>query len=311
MSPSASIGWRFVADRVARMSVPILFGAALLGKLRWFLDHPETLFGDARLYFRATQAWLAGGDPWSAHDDFGVLFAAPPPALLLSLPIQPFGETAAVAFWVIAGMLGMAAAIRHYNLPWWWIAFPPFIEGLLPASPDPALLGALVLGGGAVAAYVKWYAIPAMMGEGRWRALVIAAALGVVSVPFLPWGEFLSRFSAIQAVYDQQTPDALPWTMTVLLAVAVISLGRVGLLLATPALWPTPQPHYGIFSLAIIGRSRLLAAAFAIPGAAPWGILLYASIAAARRQTHRIGPATALNRVLGRIGSERHGLSDR
>ena len=280
--------WRIIVDRVTAVAVPVIFGLALIPQVRWFAEHPETLFGDARLYFRATQAWLTNGDPWSAQDSVGVLFAAPPPALLLNLPLQPLGEDGAVAFWVVAGLLGMAMAIRYYRLPWWWMAFPPFVEGMLPASPDSALLGAMVLGGGALAAAIKWYSVPAMIGEGRWRAALGGALLILISFPFLPWGDYLSRLSHIRETYDQQTPDPLPLIVWLLLLVAILSLGRKGLLLATPAIWPTPQPHYAIFSLAAIRKSRLLAIGFALPGAVPITIILYAILTAARRLAPRL-----------------------
>ncbi|MEP7340720.1 MAG: hypothetical protein ABI977_23520, partial [Acidobacteriota bacterium] len=71
-----------------------------------YANNPELLFGDTRIYFRATEAWLAGGNPWLVANG-GTYFAAPPPALLLTLPLVPFGEDAAVVMLAMANVIAI------------------------------------------------------------------------------------------------------------------------------------------------------------------------------------------------------------
>ena len=61
--------------------VPLIFGLDLALRLWFVIIYPARMLGDARVYYRATDAWIHGGDPWLAHTDLGMTFAAPPPAL--------------------------------------------------------------------------------------------------------------------------------------------------------------------------------------------------------------------------------------
>ena len=264
--------------------VPLIFGLDLALRLWFVIIYPARMLGDARVYYRATDAWIHGGDPWLAHTDLGMTFAAPPPALLLNLPLIPFGETTAMAVWPIAGLAGAIVAIRHYKLPWWWLAFPPFVEAMTAGSPDLALLGTLVLGGGALTAIAKPYAIPAMLGEARWGALLTAVAVGLVTAPLLPWGRFIAEWPQIsRALTTQYLGLPLSPLVELVVLVALLSLGRVGVLMATPALWPRAQMHYAMFSLGAARSSRILTVAMSFPGTAPIGVLVVATISLVKR----------------------------
>jgi hypothetical protein len=265
--------------------VPTIFGLDLALRVWLVLTYPGRMLGDASVYFRATDAWIHGGDPWLVHNDFGVMFAAPPTSLLLSLPLIPFGETAAMAFWPMAGLAGAIVAIRHYGLPWWWLAFPPFVEAMTAGSPDLVLLGAIILGGGALTAAAKPYAIPAMLGEARWRAIVIGGAIGLATFPLLPWGRFVAEWPQISQALGAQSLSVTLWPpLELLVLIAVLSLGRKGLLVATPALWPGAQMHYAMFSLEAARSSRILTVAMSFPGTAPIGVLVVAAISRAKRR---------------------------
>lgn len=271
------LDWRFVLTTLQRLLVPLLFAWVLLVRLKLGIDRPEALFQDSGLYYRATEAWVHGGDPWLVRNDVGTLFAAPPPALLINLPLLPFGERAASFFWPIAGILGMVLAIRHYRLPWWWLAFPPLAEGFLAGSPDVALLALMVLGGGSVTALVKPYAIPGMLAEARWRAILGAIGLGLVTLPVLPWEKFLADWPWISEVLKaQELSGPLPGPIAFVVLMATLSLGRLGVGAATPALWPNTQPHYGLFSLQSARSSPLIAVALCFPGPVAISIALLA-----------------------------------
>lgn len=272
------IDWRYVGDQALTIAVPVVFVLAAFWRIRFFATYPWILGVDSRLYYHATATWLAGGDPWSVRE-LGVFFAAPPPALLLSLPLQLVGPDFAAFFWPFAGLLGMIAAIRHYRLPIWWILFPPFLEGVLPGSADPALLGAVILGAGSLAAVTKPYAVPGMLAERRYRAVAVGVLILFATFAVLPWGTFFARLPSISASLASQTlAQPTPAALVVTVAIALVSLRQRGLSLLTPALWPSPQPHYALFSLDVIRTSRVLAIGFAIPGATPIVILLYAFI---------------------------------
>lgn len=129
---------------------------------------------DSQLYFRATAAWLNGEDPWATKTPSGIPFAGPPTALLLNLPLIPFGVGVAAPFWAVAGLAGWLVTVRRLHLGPLWILFLPFLEGWFAGSPDPALMGLVVVGGGAIAAAAKPYSVPAMIAD---RTLPRVAAL--------------------------------------------------------------------------------------------------------------------------------------
>ena len=240
------------------------------------------LFSDAALYFEATRVWLAGGDPWTVQLLNSPRFAAPPPVLLLNVPLLPFGQQAAVAFWVIADIAGWAAIIWRLRLGPWWVLFPPFLEGFFPASPDIALAGLVVVSGGAIAAMTKPYSIPSLIADRRWAALAIAAFAVVVTIPILPWAQFFAQLPEIQQALADQSRDVSAWgqpVLMVLVVAALISLGpRTALRLVTPTLWPNAQLHYSVFSARAGAESAALAVALAFPGYTAQLVIVYATV---------------------------------
>lgn len=275
-----SIDWPFVAHGVGSAALVGTMALHLWSALSHYIDNPDALFGDSRLYWRATEAWVSGGDPWAASHN-GIVFAGIPPTLLLNLPLVPFGEDLAWAFWPVAGLIGMTFALRRLGLPLWWLLWPPVMEGLLPGSPDLVLMGLIVAGVGWISAVAKPYVVPAMLWEGRWRSVVLAALIGVATMPLLPWPRFADQWPAIATAYSVQTRDFSAWPDPLAMfavTLALVSLGRFGLGLATPGLWPQAQLHYGLFSVSAAARSRLLAVGlgFPLPGVGPVAIIVYA-----------------------------------
>ncbi len=276
--PNARVDLRLVLERTWAWLPPVIFIAAFVWRASFFVAHPYALGGDGVLYYRATEAWVAGGDPWAAADDYGVRYAAPPPALLLSLPLLPLGEHGATIFWWVTGIASMVFAVRRYRLELWWLLFPPFIEGLGPASPDLALLGMVLVGGGALSAATKPYAAPAMLAEGRWRAVLLGGCLVALTLLVLPWAPYLEGWSEIsQTLARQSNTGGLPPWAWIVAAVATASLGRRGLAIAVPVLLPGAQPHYAVFSVAAIRTSRWLMLGFALPGALPLAVVALAA----------------------------------
>ena len=235
------------------------------------------LFGDAPIYYRATEVWVHGGDPWSVRSPLGIPFGAPPPALLLNLPLLPFGEWVARPFWAIAGLLGWLLTMRSLRLPPWWVLFPPFVEGWLAASPDPALAGLAVIGGGALSAVAKPYGVPGMLSDGRWRAATLGVGLGAVTLPLLPWATYLHEFSSIEASMRPWQQNLSAWGDPLSMAAVAIALAllgrRLALGLAVPGLFPGAQLHYSIFSVGVGASSAIIAMLLALPHVAPVGIV--------------------------------------
>jgi hypothetical protein len=273
---------------LARILWRATFGTALTLSILWIADFyvwgdSGHLFVDAHVYFRATAAWVDGSNPWTTtfHD---VPFAGIPPTLLLNVPFLPFGEDAAVAMWVVANTAAVAYIIRRLGLPLWVLLLQPVIEGWFAASPDLTLAGLMLLGGGWLAALTKPYAAPALLAERRWRQLAIAMAVLIASLPFLPWIEFYGSRDIIAGSFERfagyPVSAAGSSVLIALVAISLVSLGwRRGWSLLTPGLL-AQQPHYNLFFLQTIVRSRILAFAITLPlpHAAAIGVVSYAVV---------------------------------
>jgi hypothetical protein len=280
-SDGPGVDWGFVAYWILTITF-IGIGLQVLWILGpWGNQQLDDMFLDATLYYRATEAWVAGGNPWAVQLPSGVPFAGPPTTLLLNLPLQPFGEWIARPFWAVAGLAGWLFAMRRLRLAPWWILFPPFVEGWLAGSPDPTLFGLVVAGGGAIAALAKPYSIPTLIADGRWRVLAFAGVIGLITIPLLPWGLFFSQLDAVRDAFASYSRNVSTWGDPVamaVVAVALVSLGPVlGLRLLVPGLWPGAQLHYLVFSTQAGADSAFLAVALSAPGLAPLGIVLFAA----------------------------------
>jgi hypothetical protein len=287
--------------RLEPLAMAVFFAIASRGLVGVYAARPDRLFGDARIYFRATEAWLAGGNPWLTANA-GIAFAAPPPALLLNLPLVVFGETAAVVFWVASNAIAVVWLLRRLGLPPWWLLFYPIAEGFTGGSPDLLLAALIVVGGGWLAALIKPYSIPALLSAHRWRAVVAAGAVLLVTIPILPWGTYLASGALTTATSAEWVRPNSAWGVAPLMAVTAVALillgGERGLALLTPALIGL-QPHYAVFSLPAISRSRLATIGIAYPGqgAAAIGVIVYAL-------AERLRPVRRRRRVLVRGGAE-------
>ena len=145
------------------------------------------------------------------------------------------------------------------------------------------LIPLVLLGGGAIAAFLKLYALVPLVILGRWRAAAIAVVALVATIPVLPWATYITDFATINANLTAQTDVALPtWFLVLAAPVAVLAMTVVGreraAWLAVPALWPSQQYYYA--ALVIGARSSIAAAiaAFPINGSGLWALLVLAAI---------------------------------
>ena len=273
--PLTSVNWPWITDWLARWMLPPYFAVFSFAMVVYFLR--RDLIGiDSRIYARAAATWLAGGDPWFVPVH-GYLFAAPPPTLLPFVPFGLLGESVTATFWVLGSLVAGILIIRHLQLPIWWILFPPLVNGILAGNADVLLVALLLRGGSAgaaLAAFLKIYALVPVIGERRWRALLLTVTALAVTVPFLPWAAYLDKSEEIVGTLARQAIGisgyGTPWLM-IATAIALVRLGsRLGGWLAVPALWPHTQLHYSTLALPALARTQ------ATPMAAFVAALLFA-----------------------------------
>ncbi len=261
-----------------RWTLPVWFtvGTALVAA-KVTLAH-SALGGDAILYAQAAQAWLSGGDPWNLPGAT-IQFAGPPPTLVLFVAFAWLPAPVTATFWVVAGITGAVYAVRRLGLAWWWLLFPPFLDGIWVGNPDSVVLGLLMAGGplaDSAAVFLKIYAVAPLVGERRWSSLICAFAPGLLSVAVLPWGRFIAEWGTVEATLARQTSNfnaaSVPmlWPLA---AVAVLSLGwrRAGWL-AVPILSPG-QLHYAVLALPAITPLVAAAIPVTVPGASGLAVI--------------------------------------
>jgi hypothetical protein len=234
---------------------------------------------DGMLYRTATVRWMDGLDPWTPPI-VGAAFAAPPPTLIAMIPFAIVPEPVARYALLTLGVLASVWMIRRLNLPIWWLAFPPLVDGLYIGNPHIFVAPLLVAGLAPIAGFLKVYALAVPVLRFDIRALVITAVLLVITIPLLPWGQFIAEYPQISDALRRQAGGTglSVWATPLLLPVAVaaaILVGRQRLgWLSIPVFWPYTQWYYA--SLAIPAMTPLAAVAFAtpIPGATTIGLAI-------------------------------------
>jgi len=266
--------------------LPVWFAVLGIGHL--YLLGTDAIGVDTRIYYRGSAAWLAGEDPWAVVASYTVPYgtnyyhyAALPSATVLLSPLALLPEAAAVGLAVVASVAAAVYIVRALGLAWWWLLFPPLLEGVWAGNPGVILLALLVSGRWAalaVAPVVKAYlGVPPFL-EGRLRPLVASALLGLGTILVAPdlWRSFLSQAGFVSQRLMSESGGgygASAYPLLYLLAVpAVLALlawrRRHGAWLAVPALWPASEFHYSTFLMPIVrpgGAGLALAAALAVP----------------------------------------------
>ena len=237
---------------------------------------------DAIIYVHAVRALLSGGDAWGPTGA-AALFAGPPTSLLPFFPFVWLPDPI-----VAGGGAAVAAAcgvytLRKLNLPMWWFLFPPVLLATLAGSSALPVTALLVRGGplaDGIAVALRPYAAVPLALLGRWRGLVVAAVIIVVTAPFLDWPRFLGKLDFIRALLDDQTHGgksaaAIPLLFPIALVCLVLLGRRRAAWVAVPALWPYAQPYYAVIALPVVRQVPLVALALAVdfPGAVVAGLV--------------------------------------
>ncbi len=284
----------------------VLTAIAVTGSLRLLRDfvYPYHIGFDGRLYTDASRVWLAGGDPWTATYEFGLHYGAPPPTLLVTAPLTLLPSVAAGLIMVVLSAVLAFLAIRTLGLPAWWILWTPILDGVLVGSLDIAAMAALILLAGRVSAlapFLKIYAVVPMLGERRWRSVVVAGLLIAATIPIVPWAMFIADWPVVTHTLSTQNmsgsawPSPLPW-LAFAIGLPLLGARRAGYL-AVPVLWPNTQPHYGALVLPIASTSAILAIGFSFAFLIAWvpaasvAALIVIELVRRLRGTQPIGPS--------------------
>jgi hypothetical protein len=97
--------------------------------------------------------------------------------------------------------------------------------------------------------------------------LAMTVLVGVVTLPFLPWGTFLARLSNTTTLLSEQSQGGMSaWVFPVLVPFALIALVVMGRERASwwliPAVWPSTQWYYSLMAMPVMTplTSAILAA---------------------------------------------------
>ena len=240
---------------------------------------------DGRLYLDATRAWLAGSDPWVFIDT--QRFAAPPPSLVPLVPVALLPEELGVAVMVVLAVVGALATIRLLRLPWWWLLFPPLVDGMWNGNPQTLIVPLILVGAGPVAAFLKVYSLVPMILTLRWRAVLVTGLALLVTAPFLPWESYIAQFGELSESLVSQSDGGLSATaIPLLIPIALIALALAGReragWLAVPALWPATQWYYSTLAMPALTPVAAAIIAVPVPGAA---VVAAIAVAYSRRNT--------------------------
>jgi hypothetical protein len=296
MVPRVSIDWKYLS-RAAERLLPLLF--IPLAAADVFASLGANWLGvDAHLYYRASAAWLAGSNPY----DVFVLnlgrefhYVALPTATVLLAPFTAFPESWFAGFFVAVQLVAAAYVVKRLSLPWWWLVFPPLVKGILTGNPSPLIIALLIAAhpaAKAIAALVKVYAVVPLLGERQWRAILLSAVAGALTVIVAPrlWAEFIvGSGGRTDRLLTESTggysafgnPVLMVGAAAALLLIARRDL-RVAGWLAPLALWPGSQFHWSTLAMPVMTLPMAYLLALPAHGLPPVAVMVYAVIAEVR-----------------------------
>ncbi len=257
----SSIRWNVVAD------VALATWFISLSTMRLLVLATGEPATDLRLYLRGSAAWLHGQDPWLVQ--MGTLhYAAAPPSLILMAPFALLPEALAVPILTVVAVIASFWTLRRLGLPMWWIVWPPLVDNLWNGNPQlfvvPLLLGPAAF----LAPIVKAYGIVPLVIRWRWRMVAATVAIGIVTLPILPWATFFGHLSETTGFLTDQSQGGMSaWFFPILVPFAAVALVVMGRQKASwwfiPALWPATQWYYSL--MAMPAMTALTAAILAAP----------------------------------------------
>lgn len=252
--------WRFIRATIVHWFLPIWFAIFAGLTLRHFAVH-DIIGQDLRIYRHAAEVALAGGNPWALEPGL-YPYAAPPPTILMYVPLTFLPLPIATVLAMGGALLAAGWAIRSLGLPLWWLLFPPLFDALIVGNPDALVLPLLLVKGplAGLAVVFKVYALVPLLLQRRVGAIALGVAVSLLSLPLVP--TFIASLSTVRSVLDLSS-DLSAWGTWLMLPVlvALYLLRRHGAeWLVVPALWPNTQSQYGTMALPAVSRFPLAAA---------------------------------------------------
>jgi hypothetical protein len=304
-----TIRWSLVAALAKRWLLPVWFVLLSAGTL--FLLGLDAIGVDARIYYRGSEAWLQGHDPWEAFASYTVSYgtnyyhyAGLPSTVVLLAPGALLPEGLFVGLWLALTVASAVFIVRRCGLPAWWLLFPPLAEGIWSGNPGIVLL-AMLLSGKTVleglAPVLKIYAAGPLALLPRARSFALGLGFGLATVIIAPglWWSYIQELPRVSARLLSESAGGYGASQSpilfvvTLVAVAVLFFidRRAAAFLAVPALWPVSEFHYSIFAMPF--ATPLLGALLAIPirGLPAVAICLYVAVRVVRRRAAARGPA--------------------
>ena len=196
-------------------------------------------------------------------------------------------EGLGIVVMIVLAVVGAVATIRLLRLPWWWLLFPPLVDGMWNGNPQTLIVPLILIGAGPVAAFLKIYSLVPMILTLRWRAVLVTAVALLVTAPFLPWASYIAQFADLSQALVTQSDGGLSATaIPLLIPVALVALVMCGReragWLAVPALWPATQWYYSTLAMPALTPVAAAILAVPVPGAA---VLAALAVAISRRNT--------------------------
>ena len=211
------------------------------------------------------------------------------------LPFALVPEEVAVVAIIVLGLVGTLWAIRRLGLPFWWLAFPPFVDGLYNANPHVLLVPLLVAGAAPIAVMVKLYAGLVPLGaccERACRAPERRAGRGrrrhsCHGPSTSPPGR--RSWTALREQSDGgMSAIATPLLIPVAIAALVLMGRKRAAWWIVPVLWPSTQWYYA--SMVMPAATLLAAVVVAVPS--PWSTTVAAALVAGDVVYRRRRPET-------------------
>ena len=154
-----------------RWFLPALFLVAAVPKFVHAIPH-GSLGIDAVDRSQAAAACAAGSDPWEAYavNEFSgntYHFSALPPMVVVAVPSRVLPQQLAIATVIVLAAVASVFVVRQLRLPWYWLLFPPIVEGVLSGNPSLPVLALLLSRLAFMAPLLKIYAfVPITVSPG-------------------------------------------------------------------------------------------------------------------------------------------------
>jgi hypothetical protein len=264
-----------VARRVGTVLLAFWFAWQTYDRISFFVRLHFPVGIDAMIYHRGVVAWLNGENPWNAAVG-AYHYAGTPVSTVLMAPAGLLSEELFTIAWLGLSLVATIWTLRRLHFPLWWILFPPIAEALFSGNPQLVVVALLVANhsvASAVATALRVYAFVPLVGEGRWRQIVLAVSFNLTTIAIAPglWLDYVAQFGAISSRLEYESLRGLSaFYFPILLGITVFALlilalrdRRAAGWLAVPAAWPSSQFHYSTMALPVM--TPLLAVLLSIP----------------------------------------------